>query len=64
MVLHALRTNDLWFINSGHPLDVPEIPTPISLGVVAGVLALTTAASLYRTRGSASAQCEEREPPG
>lgn len=63
MVLHALRTNDLWFINSGHPLDVPEIPTPISLGVVAGVLALTTAASLYRTRGSVTAQRENQQPP-
>ncbi|ORV46507.1 tellurium resistance protein TerC [Mycolicibacter engbaekii] len=55
MVLHALRTNDVWFIHSGRPFNVPEIPTPVSLGVVVGVLALTTAASLYRTRGSATA---------
>ncbi|MEB3034727.1 TerC/Alx family metal homeostasis membrane protein [[Mycobacterium] nativiensis] len=56
MVLHALHTNDVWFINSGRNFNVPEIPTPISLTVVVGVLALTTAASLYRTRGVPSAQ--------
>nr|CRL79864.1 membrane protein, TerC family protein [Mycolicibacter nonchromogenicus] len=56
MVLHALRTNELWFINSGQPINVQEIPTPVSLGVVVGVLALTTVASLYRTRGTSSAQ--------
>ncbi|OBG38386.1 MULTISPECIES: TerC/Alx family metal homeostasis membrane protein [Mycolicibacter] len=56
MVLHALRTNEVWFINSGRPLNVPEIPTPVSLGVVVGVLLLTTGASLYRTRGATSAQ--------
>ena len=56
MVLHALRTNEVWFINSGRPLNVPEIPTPVSLGVVVGVLLLTTGASLYRTRGAPSVQ--------
>lgn len=56
MVLHALHTNDVWFINSGRNVNVPEIPTPVSLAVVVGVLALTTAASLYRTRGVTSAQ--------
>ncbi|MGV0626070.1 TerC/Alx family metal homeostasis membrane protein [Mycolicibacter minnesotensis] len=52
MVLHALRTNELSFINSGRPLNVPEIPTAASLLAVLGVLALTTVASLYRTRGA------------
>ncbi|MGB3332930.1 TerC/Alx family metal homeostasis membrane protein [Mycobacterium sp. SMC-14] len=56
MVLHALRTNEVWFINSGRPLNVPEIPTPVSLGVVVGVLLLTTGASLYRTRGTTSVE--------
>ena len=54
MVLHALHTNDVWFINSGRNVNVPEIPTPASLTVVVGVLVLTTAASLYRTRGAAT----------
>ncbi|QZA07453.1 TerC/Alx family metal homeostasis membrane protein [Mycolicibacter heraklionensis] len=56
MMLHALRTNEVWFIHSGQPLNVPEIPTPVSLGVVVGVLLLTTVASLYRTRGFTSAE--------
>lgn len=56
MVLHALATNDLRFINSGRPLAVPEIPTPLSLAVVAGVLGVTALASLYRTRGTQSPQ--------
>lgn len=59
MVLHALRTNDLWFINSGRNFNVPEIPTPASLTVVVGVLALTTAASLYRTRGAEAGRSPE-----
>lgn len=56
MVLHALRINEVWFINSGRGLNVPEIPTPVSLAVVVTVLAATTVASLYRTRGASSAQ--------
>ncbi|MEV0952037.1 TerC/Alx family metal homeostasis membrane protein [Promicromonospora sp. NPDC050249] len=31
--------------------SIPEIPTPLSLGVVLGVLAVVTVASLIRTRG-------------
>ncbi len=34
---------------------VPEIPTLLSLGVIVGVLAVTTATSLWATRGSAGA---------
>ena len=52
MVLHALHSNEVWFINSGRNVNVPEIPTPVSLAVVVGVLVLTTVASLYRTRGA------------
>jgi tellurite resistance protein TerC len=59
MVLHALRTNEVWFINSGRNLNVPEIPTPASLTVVVGVLVLTTAASLYRTRGAQTGSSPE-----
>ncbi|BBX20852.1 tellurium resistance protein TerC [Mycolicibacter terrae] len=59
MVLHALRTNEVWFINSGRNLNVPEIPTPASLTVVVGVLVLTTAASLYRTRGAQAGSSAE-----
>lgn len=60
MVLHALRTNEVWFINSGRNFNVPEIPTPASLAVVVGVLAVTIAASLYRTRGVVVEELPER----
>ncbi|MBW9208750.1 TerC family protein [Mumia sp. zg.B21] len=50
LVLHALHTNELPFINNGEHLDVPEIPTLMSLAVIIVVLALTAAASLWKTR--------------
>lgn len=51
MVLHALHTNDLPFINGGQPVPVPEIHTEVSLAVIAVTIILTTLASLYKTRG-------------
>ena len=36
LVLHALHTNELPFINGGERFDVPEIPTLVSLGVIVG----------------------------
>ncbi|OMC27986.1 tellurium resistance protein TerC [Mycobacterium sp. GA-1841] len=50
LVLHALHENELPFINGGEPVHVPEIPTLASLGVIVVTLAITTAASLYKTR--------------
>jgi tellurite resistance protein TerC len=50
LVLEALRENDAPFINGGKHLDVPEIPTWLTLAVIAVILAVTAAASLYRTR--------------
>lgn len=52
MVLHALHVNEVPFINGGRPVDVGEIPTSVSLAFIVVVLAATTAASLYRTRGA------------
>jgi tellurite resistance protein TerC len=58
LVLHALRINNLPFINGGRHVDVPEIPTLLSLAVIVVTLAVAAAASLYATRvGDAS-------PPG
>jgi tellurite resistance protein TerC len=55
LILHALRENDLPFINGGkHIGAVPEIPTSVSLAVIAATLAVAAAASVYATRGSAS----------
>lgn len=50
LVLHALHENELPFINGGEPVHVPEIPTLASLGVIVVTLAITTVASLYKTR--------------
>jgi tellurite resistance protein TerC len=50
LVLHALHENELPFINGGEPVHVPEIPTLASLGVIIVTLAVTTVASLYKTR--------------
>ncbi|MUL62891.1 tellurium resistance protein TerC [Mycobacterium sp. CBMA 234] len=50
LVLHALHENTLPFINGGHHVPVPQIPTLLSLAVIIGTLVVTTAASLWRTR--------------
>jgi tellurite resistance protein TerC len=50
LVLHALHENELPFINGGEPVPVPDIPTLASLGVIVVTLAITTVASLYKTR--------------
>ncbi|KLL97324.1 TerC family protein [Rhodococcus rhodochrous] len=51
LVLHALHENTLGWINGGEHVAVPEISTGVSLVVIIGVLAVTTVASLLRTRG-------------
>ena len=73
LVLHALRTNELLVINGGEHVDVAEIPTAASLGVIVVILAVTTAASLSRTArdrragpsgtvGADAAPAEQGEP--
>ncbi|MCV7280826.1 TerC family protein [Mycolicibacterium flavescens] len=50
LLLHALHENEVPFINGGNHVPVPEIPTLLSLGVIIVTLAITTIASLYKTR--------------
>ena len=50
LVLHALHENELPFLNGGHHVPVWEIPTLLSLAVIVLTLAITAAASLYKTR--------------
>ncbi|EME66119.1 MULTISPECIES: TerC family protein [Rhodococcus] len=50
LVLHALHENTLSFVNGGEHVAVPEISTWLSLGVIVGVLVVTTVASLLKTR--------------
>ncbi len=43
LVMEALHENELPFINGGEHIDaIPEIPILVSLGVILGVLAVTT----------------------
>jgi tellurite resistance protein TerC len=50
MVLEALHTNTLPFLNGGQPLNVPTIGIALSLSVIIGVLIITAVASLLKTR--------------
>ena len=54
MFLHALHENEVPLINGGEPVRVPEIPTLLSLGVIVVTLAVTTVASLCKSRVSAA----------
>ena len=59
LMLHALRENNLPFINGGKHVDVPEIPTLLSLAVIVVTLAVAAAASLYGTRVGDSDQSQD-----
>ena len=50
LLLHALHENELPFINGGAPVNVPEIPTLLSLAVIVVTLLITMVASLVKTR--------------
>jgi tellurite resistance protein TerC len=51
LVIHALHTNELPFINGGHHVTaIPEVPTWLSLTVILATLVVTTAASLAKDR--------------
>jgi tellurite resistance protein TerC len=51
LVIHALHTNELGFINGGeHVTVIPEIPTWLSLSVILVTLVVTTVASLAKNR--------------
>jgi tellurite resistance protein TerC len=53
LILHALHENNVPFINGGEPVNVVEISTAVSLGVIVGVLLVTVVASLVSPRGRA-----------
>lgn len=51
LVLDALHENSLSFLNDGQPLlSVPTVGIELSLGVIVGVLLVTTLASMIATR--------------
>jgi tellurite resistance protein TerC len=49
LILHALHENEVPFINGGHHVDVPEISTGLSLGVIVLTLVTTAVVSLWWT---------------
>jgi len=51
LILHAMHVNELPFINGGEPVHgAPDISIVQSLSVIVGILAVTTVASLVKTR--------------
>ena len=55
LLIHALHTNELPFVNGGEPVTaVPEVPIWLSLSVILGTLLATTVASLWTGRVSAA----------
>jgi tellurite resistance protein TerC len=53
LVLHAMHQNNVPFINGGDSIDVVEIGTGLSLGIIIGVLVLTVVVSLLSPKGRA-----------
>jgi tellurite resistance protein TerC len=59
LILHAMHVNELPFINGGeHISGAPEITIGQSLGVIVGILAVTTIASLLKTRRDARSEVD------
>lgn len=50
LVLEAMHTNSVPFLNGGEPFSVPVPSTGLSLAVIVGVLTITTVASLAASR--------------
>ncbi len=47
LIIHALHTNEVPFINGGEHVDaIPEVSTALSLSVILGILVITTVLSL------------------
>ena len=61
LVLHALHENSVPFVNGGQPLQVVEVSTALSLGVIIGVLAVTVLVSLVSPAGRARALATRAE---
>jgi tellurite resistance protein TerC len=64
LVLHALHSNELPFVNGGHHVGwAPEIPIWASLTVILGTLVVTTVASLLASRRMSEAEQDARTGP-
>lgn len=51
LILHAMHENELPFVNGGENISwAPDIPILVSLGMIVGILAVTTVASLIASK--------------
>jgi tellurite resistance protein TerC len=65
MLSEALHTNTLPFVNHGRPVSwAPDVPTWVSLVVIAAVLGTTVLASLVHARRESAALLPSGESPG
>ena len=62
MILEALHSNSLPFLNGGEGLHVPTINIGLSLTVIIGVLALTAVASIIKSRREAASGAKTELP--
>jgi tellurite resistance protein TerC len=62
MILEALHSNALPFINNGEGLPVPTINIGLSLSVIIGVLAITAIASVIKSRRDQAAGDRQELP--
>lgn len=64
LVLHALKENELPFINGGeHVSWAPDIPISVSLGVIVGILVVTTVVSLMASRRQSREEMDAHTGP-
>ena len=60
LILHALHENTLPFVNGGRPVTgAPDLPIWVSLTAIVGTLAVTTVASLVKSRHDARTERSE-----
>jgi tellurite resistance protein TerC len=60
LIIEAMHGNSLAFLNDGEPIHVvPEIPTWLSLVIILSILAITTIASLLKSRRDAAGSAME-----
>ncbi|MEU7819586.1 TerC family protein [Catellatospora sp. NPDC049133] len=63
LIMEALAGNNVPFINGGEPITaVPHISIGVSLGVIIGILAIATVASLIKSSREAKNNHEEKSP--
>ena len=63
LIVHALSTNEIPFINGGQPFTgLPEATIPVSLGYIVGVLIITTVVSLLVSRHRVKKECRDLPP--